>query len=97
MNIGKGLAYANAYNAKFQILQKHFPFISPEKFIFTNNKNIISADVIIDDSLFNLHGNVPTKIMFGGFMNEDVSDSELKKLNITKVYSWKEIEKILLK
>ena len=30
-------------------------------------------------------------------MNEDISDSELKKLNITKVYSWKEIEKMLLK
>ena len=96
LNIGKGYAYTNSYQQKFDILRKYFPFISPERFIFTQNKNIIKADIIIDDSLYNFYGDEELKLMYNCFMNDDVDEAEIKNLNIRRVNSWKEIEDILL-
>ena len=34
---------------KFQWLETHFPFIPPSRIVFCGDKNIINADVLIDD------------------------------------------------
>ena len=67
LNIGKGFIYAASYQEKFEKLQDFFPFISPDKYIFTQNKNIIDADIIIDDAIYNLMGKQPVKLITGCF------------------------------
>ncbi len=38
-----------SFTAKFQWLQKHFPFIPPSNVVFCGDKSIVSADYMIDD------------------------------------------------
>lgn len=86
---------AKLFKDKFDYIIKEFDFINPENIIFTNSKNIFNADVQIDDRLPNLLGNVKIKLLFDAYHNRDISDEELKKQNVIRVKTWKEIEKIL--
>lgn len=85
------------FKQKFDFLVKNFPFLDPNKFIFTSAKNILKADIQIDDRHENMRGQTKMKIMFTAFHNRNIADSELKKLNIIRVNSWKEIGEMLLK
>jgi 5'(3')-deoxyribonucleotidase len=38
-----------SFEAKFQWLQRHFPFIPPARMVFCGDKSIIDADYLIDD------------------------------------------------
>jgi 5'(3')-deoxyribonucleotidase len=38
-----------SFDAKFRWLQRHFPFIPPERIVFCGDKGIIDADYLIDD------------------------------------------------
>lgn len=81
---------------KYNWLLKTFPFLDPNKFILTNSKNIFKADIQIDDRLSNLGGDISQKLLFTSYHNKNISDKELNILNIIRVNSWKDIEKILL-
>ena len=81
---------------KFEYLYKNFPFINPEKYIFITNKEIIKADIRIDDSIQKLEGDAEIKLLFTAYHNVNISAEELKKKNLIRVNDWKEIEKILL-
>ena len=81
---------------KFEWLYKNIPFIPPENYIFTSNKEIIDCQIKIDDKLSNLSGNAQKKLLFTAYHNKDITDEELKNNGARRVESWKEIEKILL-
>ncbi len=49
---------------KFQWLEKHFPFIPPSRIVFCGDKNIINADVLIDDRSRHFTGFRGTGILF---------------------------------
>ena len=38
-----------SFDAKYQWLQRHFPFIPPSQIVFCGDKGIIDADYLIDD------------------------------------------------
>ena len=82
---------------KFDYLQKNFPFIKPEQYIFINDKDLIKADIRIDDSPSKLIGTAEAKLLFTAYHNKNISDEELKSKGIIRVDSWKEVEKFLLK
>ena len=82
---------------KFEYLYKNFPFINPEKYIFITNKEMIKADIRIDDSIQKLEGDAEIKLLFTAYHNVNISEEELKEKNLIRVNDWKEIEKILLK
>ena len=84
------------YKHKYDFLIRNFLFIDQENFIFTGAKNIFKADVQIDDRLNNLTGDVPIKLLFDSYHNHDISEEELIKMNIKRVYNWKDIANILL-
>lgn len=44
------MEYPTSFDAKYQWLKKHFPFISDLHFVFCGFKGIINADYLIDDS-----------------------------------------------
>lgn len=69
----------------------HFPFISWKQVVFCGNKSLIHADMMIDDHLKNLDNFEGETLMYIQPHNINKSDHNHKK-----VYSWNEIEKILL-
>ena len=82
---------------KYNFLIKNFPFIDPHKFIFISNKELLEADIRIDDSPKKLLGKARLKLLFTAYHNKDMSDKELKENNFVRVNGWKEVEEILLK
>ena len=81
---------------KFEYLYKNFPFIKPEQYIFASNKDLIEADIRIDDSVLKLNGKAEIKLLYTSYYNKEISDEELENNGIKRVNSWREIEKILL-
>ena len=80
---------------KHKWLIENLPFIRPENFIFTNRKDAIPTDIIIDDKLDNL-GSAETKILITAYHNKEISDEELKAKNVIRVNNWNDIAEILL-
>ncbi len=83
--------------SKLDFLYKTFDFINPKKIMFVSDKSVLSADVFIDDRLKNLTGNSKVKLLFTSHYNKNISNSELNKLNVTRVNSWQEIKNLLMK
>ena len=81
---------------KFDYLYKNLPFINPKRFIFLSDKELINADIRIDDNVDKLKGNAELKLLFTAYHNKNMTDKELKEKNLIRVNSWKEIEKILI-
>ena len=81
---------------KYDYLINKLPFLDPEKFIFTNSKGIIKADIQIDDRLSNLENDIPIKILFTSYHNRNITKEELKEKGVVRVDSWEEIGNILL-
>ena len=80
---------------KYDFLYREFPFISPDKYIFTSKKLMINCDIRIDDRISNL-GNAKTNLLYTAYHNKNITDNELKEKNIIRVNDWKDIEKILI-
>lgn len=81
---------------KYNYLINNFPFLEPEKFIFTNSKNIIKADVQIDDRLSNLRNDTKIRLLFTSYHNKNISDEYLKEVGVIRVNNWLEVADILL-
>lgn len=81
---------------KYDWLYKELPFISPNNYIFTNDKSIINCDIRIDDKLSNLMGTAETKILFDSYHNKSHTTEELKNLGVIRAKGWKDIEKLLI-
>ena len=88
---------APVFMYKYRCLLRNFPFLSPFKFIFTQSKDLVDADIIIDDNPDYLKKDRETKILFDSYHNGELTDEYLKENNIIRAKSWKEIKNILLK
>ena len=90
------------FKNKYDFLRKNLPFINPQKFILTSSKNMVKADIQIDDYLPNFDNDTKLKILFPSYHNKNIDNEILKEKNIIRAgYDWKtgwqEISKILLK
>lgn len=74
----------------------NLPFIPPQNYIFTSNKEIINCEIKIDDKLSNLAGTAETKLLFDAYHNKNITDEELKQKGAVRVNGWEDIEKMLL-
>lgn len=73
-------------------LQEHFPFIPWQKIVFCGSKQIVQADIMIDDHFKNLdHFTGNTGILFTQPHNA-LSDAGRNK----RVHNWDEIARLLL-
>lgn len=89
------------FKNKYDFLRKNLPFINPKKFILTSSKNMVKADIQIDDYLPNFDNDTKLKILFPSYHNKNIDDEILKEKNIIRAgYDWKtgwqEISKLLL-
>ena len=79
---------------KFIYLKENLPFISSQKYIFTQDKKILDFDIKIDDRIYNLEG-AKIKLLFTAWHNKNISSKELESKGIIRVDSWYDIEKVL--
>lgn len=79
---------------KFEYLKHFLPFIDINNFIFISDKSKIKFDIGIDDRTVNLK-NCDKKLLFTEFRNENISNEELERDNITRVNSWLDVQKVL--
>ena len=94
---GSGRIFADKYN----FLIRTFPFLDPKHFIFTSVKNMLKADIQIDDRVDNFDTDIEIKILFPSYHNKDVSDDELLEKGILRAgydwrSGWQEVETLLL-
>ena len=54
----------SSFADKFLWIEKHFPFIPPSRIVFCGDKNIVNADVLIDDRSRHFKGFRGTGILF---------------------------------
>lgn len=82
---------------KYEWIYQNMPYIDPKKVLLTSAKEIVMCEIKIDDKVSNLkRGYGKIKLLLNQKHNEKFSDAELARLGIKRVYSWKEIRKILI-
>jgi 5'(3')-deoxyribonucleotidase len=74
-----------SFNAKYQWLLTHFPFIAPLKIVFCGDKSIINADYLIDDNPRHFARFIGTGILFDSPQNAHAKGYH-------RVHSWLEVE-----
>jgi 5'(3')-deoxyribonucleotidase/uncharacterized protein with PQ loop repeat len=79
-----------SFDAKFKWMERHFPFIPPSRIVFCGDKNIVRADVLIDDRARHFKGFAGTGILFSAPHNA-------KEEAALRANSWAEVLQILAK
>lgn len=79
----------NAFQAKYEWLLEHFPFLNPQHFVFCGEKSIIHADYLIDDSMRQLDRFTGTGVLYSNSLNEG-------ECSYDRVYSWKDVRDYFL-
>lgn len=75
-----------------KVLFRYFPYISWNDVIITSRKQMIRADVLIDDGIHNLEGGEYKKILFDSSNNRQY-DAEGN--GMVRVYTWKDVEAVI--
>lgn len=73
---------------KFDFLKIYYPFITWDKVIVTENKQMIKGDILVDDGIHNLIGGNYFKILFTAPHNVDF-DAEAH--GMVRAGSWKDV------
>ena len=71
-----------------RVLFRYFPFLNWNQVIITSNKQMLKADVMIDDGYHNLVGGAYRKILVDAPYNRGFDE---KKDGMIRVHNWKEI------
>ena len=80
--------YYKHYETKTELLLEHFPFLACDDIVRTSNKQLLNADVLVDDGLHNLVGGDYVKLLFD-YPHNRAYDAEAE--GIIRVHNWKEI------
>jgi len=83
--------FPNSLTDKQLWLHDNYPFIGWKQMVFCGDKNIIKADLMIDDHLKNLNNFDGETIMFTQPHNLYVNSEKHRRVN-----SWAELERILI-
>jgi 5'(3')-deoxyribonucleotidase len=78
-----------SFAAKYEWLQRHFPELSPDRFVFCGNKGIIAADYLIDDSAYQLRRFQGEGILF-------TSPRNMNETGFTRVNDWNDVRTFFL-
>ena len=78
-----------SFNAKYDWLREHFPFLDTQKFVFCGTKAVIHTDYLIDDSEKQLKVFSGQGILYGMPYNKHVE-------GYPRVQNWKEVREFFL-
>ena len=87
----------SSFNAKFQWLAQHFPFIPSSHIVFCGNKSILRADYLIDDNPRQLERFAQTRE--GDSPREGIlftSPANANVIGFRRVNNWLDVEKMFL-
>lgn len=87
--IATASSHDQVYSKMENVLFKYFPYFSFEDVIITTKKQLIKADILIDDGFHNLVGGDYHKILVDAPYNREY-DAEGN--GMVRVYNWDEIE-----
>lgn len=90
--VSAALEFPNSLMEKQSWLNEHFPFISWKQIVFCGSKEIINADIMIDDHFKNLDFFTGETILYTQPHNQLTNSGNHHRVN-----SWKEIEEYLLR
>lgn len=76
------------------ILKKYFPFIDLSQVIVIKDKQLLNADILIDDGIHNLLGGNYMKLLYNAPYNIKYKERDLFN-DIIRVYNWKQIYDII--
>ena len=79
----------NSFTAKFEWLQRHFPFIPTSNIVFCGDKSIVLADYLIDDNLRQLTNFRGEGILFTAPHN--VNETRFRRGN-----NWQDVRTLFL-
>ena len=79
-----------SFNAKYDWLMEHLPFLKTQNIVFCGNKAVINTDYLIDDSPSQLTAFKGTGILYGMPYNAAAE-------GFTRVHNWQEIRSYFLK
>lgn len=88
--VSAAMEFPNSLIEKQLWLREHFPFISWQQVVFCGSKEIIKADIMIDDHFKNLDSFTGDTILFTQPHNAFVNAGSHKRVD-----SWNEIEQLL--
>ncbi|HWK23515.1 MAG TPA: 5'-3'-deoxyribonucleotidase [Ureibacillus sp.] len=77
------------FNAKYEWLLEHFPFLNPQHFIYCGDKKVVRADYLIDDNIKQLRSFSGEGIIYSQFYNEHCTEFK-------RVHNWQEIRNLFL-
>lgn len=83
------IPFPNSYNAKYEWLKEHFPFIDERNIVFCGHKYIIDADYLIDDHPFNLETFKGTGLLYTAPHN--TAEKRFERVN-----DWQEVKDYFL-
>lgn len=89
--VSSATEFPKSLTEKQSWLNEHFPFITWQQMVFCGSKEIIKADIMIDDHFKNLDYFDGETLLFTQPHNKLNNDHKHRRVN-----SWYEIEKILL-
>jgi 5'(3')-deoxyribonucleotidase len=81
------MEFPNSFGPKFRWLERHFPFLSPTRFVFCGVKSILNADYLIDDMPRHFQRFVGQGVLFTAAHNAKVAAP-------VRVNNWLEVENL---
>ena len=87
--VSSTLQHPNAPKDKLDWLHQHFPFIHFNKIVFCGDKNIIKADILIDDHPRHLESFEGRVILFSAFHNKNEN-------RFQSADNWNEVEQLII-
>jgi 5'(3')-deoxyribonucleotidase/uncharacterized protein with PQ loop repeat len=76
-----------SFDAKYQWLQRHFPFIPPMQIVFCGDKSIVDADYLIDDRARHFPKFAGKPLLYSAPHNAD-------ETRYPRVNSWKDVREV---
>jgi 5'(3')-deoxyribonucleotidase len=89
--VSAAMEFPQSLPEKLEWLNEHFSFLTWQQIVFCGSKEIVDADIMIDDHFKNLDLFKGTSLLFTQPHNQLKNDSRHKRVD-----SWKEIASILL-
>lgn len=79
--------YRNIHYKYKYVINKFYSFINPKNIVICHRKNILNADILVDDYIMNLLGGTYKGILFNSYHNKNIHED---KYGVTRSFGWED-------
>src|ERR1700728_1290150 len=80
----QAMTVPSSFGPKYRWLQRHFPFLTPARYVYCGDKSILRADYLIDDTAENLQKFTGIGLLFDAPHNRGAQ-------GFTRLMDWREV------